>query len=192
MLFISSFRSLIITRSRFYFTAANKGVSKFPLLPIWLLGWGVEPNMPNKDGRTPIDLISDDSLKDIFTCLSKNSESPVFIQILLKLSDQPVHKHLCVVITACKRICGKVMFLHVSVCWQWGRVVPYLLGPDPPQPPRRNIEPDRKWHHTPPPPEPQKRAVRILLECFLVLNEFVVPNSSTLELVRFGWLVYSA
>ena len=143
--------------------------------------------MPNKDGRTPMDLISDDSLKDIFTCLSKNSESPVFIQILLKLSDPPVHKHLCVVITACKRI------FYTCQSVDGGRVVSYPLGPDPPTgpDPTPGTRPPRKEHGTRQevasyPPEPQKQAVRILLECFLVLDEFVVPNSSALELVRFG------
>ena len=52
--------------------------------------------MPNKDGWTPIDFISDDLLKEMFVCLSKNSECPVFIHILLNLSHLSVRSQLCV------------------------------------------------------------------------------------------------
>ena len=56
--------------------------------------------------------------------------------------------------------------LLTRICLSTG-VSAIFPGTRPPfPPPERNIRPDRKWHHNL--PEPQKRTVRILLECFLV------------------------
>ena len=66
-------------------------------------------------------------------------------------------------ITARKRSCGKVMFLHLFVCPHGGRTIPDpspRLRPDPLErtwdqtgsdiiPPERKMGPDRKWHHIP-------------------------------------------
>ena len=90
-----------------------------------------------------------------------------------------------------KQSCGKVMFFTCLSDWQGGITLPLQdqtpLGPDPRA--GRNMRPDRKWHHRPPPyiVESQKRAVRILLlSCFYMLSvyELILGNFDALHVTN--------
>ena len=73
------------------------------------------------------------------------------------------------IITARKRSCGNVMFLHVSV-------ILFIEGGSaihPPGPPPPEGTGDQTGSDIIPPQKPQKRAVHILLECFLVVFLYV-------------------
>ena len=83
------------------------------------------------------------------------------------------------------KVWGKVIFLHLSFCSQWG--VPHCMLGYTPQtrgryPPQEQIPPQADPSRSRPPPQRdtgKKRAVRTLLECILVenVNTDVVANS---------------
>ena len=107
--------------------------------------------------------------------------------------------------TTRRQSCGKVMFLHLSV-YSLGGVVSYPtdqkppppMGPNPPEKYGTRQEVtyplERTWDQTGSdiiPPESQKRAVRIVLECFLVLTvSSEKARIVSLETVSFIWFLH--
>ena len=124
-------------------------------------------------------------MRTIGYCLSLLVSSLMFVPLFfpLKITSSFEVILLCFFLSSANEVWGKVTFLHLSVILFTGGVYPSMQWGTHPGPPRANTH--IPWTDTPlgadtplpSPPPPRlrdkvnKRAVRILLECILVLKK---------------------